>query len=305
MRRVSLAVLASVSTLVAAPALAQAPQVEKNISMTMVMATTTISGIAQESTAPPSPPARPDAPGHDNIIIRKKSDKGEKMTIVVDGDKVTINGKPIAEYKGDDVIINQKHLDEMVGREMERAQFEKHMAEMNHQLADLDRQIELEVEPRVRNRIRYHSRAPRILLSEDAPMALTFDGDGDFSGEKHAFLGVTTEKTDKGVRITNITDESAAEKAGLAEGDVITTLDGKSVKDQEALTKMVAILTPEQKTEFEKMKGKEFDMSGINPFGGGRGGPPGGPGGGQRACAANARAALHAGEARLQQRHLL
>jgi len=207
--------------------------------MTMMMATTTISGIAQESPAPPPPPARPDAPGHENIIIRKKSDKGEKMTIVVDGDKVTINGKPIAEYHGEDVIINQKHLDEMVGREMERVQFDKHMAEMNHQLADLDRQIELEVEPRVRNRIRFHSREPRILFSEDAPMALTFSGDNDFSGEKHAFLGVTTEKTDKGVRITNLTDESAAEKAGLSEGDVITTLDGKNVKDQEALTKMV------------------------------------------------------------------
>ena len=38
MRRVSLAVLATVSTLVAAPALAQAPQVEKNVSMAMAMA---------------------------------------------------------------------------------------------------------------------------------------------------------------------------------------------------------------------------------------------------------------------------
>ena len=38
MRRVSLAVPATVSTLVAAPALAQAPQVEKNISMAMAMA---------------------------------------------------------------------------------------------------------------------------------------------------------------------------------------------------------------------------------------------------------------------------
>jgi uncharacterized protein GlcG (DUF336 family) len=38
MRRVSLAVLATVSTLVAAPALAQAPQVEKNISMAMAIA---------------------------------------------------------------------------------------------------------------------------------------------------------------------------------------------------------------------------------------------------------------------------
>src|SRR4030081_800433 len=38
MRRVSLALLASVSVLVAGPALAQAPQVEKNISMAMALA---------------------------------------------------------------------------------------------------------------------------------------------------------------------------------------------------------------------------------------------------------------------------
>jgi uncharacterized protein GlcG (DUF336 family) len=38
MRRVSLALLASVSVLVAGPALAQAPQVEKNVSMAMALA---------------------------------------------------------------------------------------------------------------------------------------------------------------------------------------------------------------------------------------------------------------------------
>jgi len=38
MRRVSLAVFASVTTLAAGPALAQAPQVEKNVSMAMAMA---------------------------------------------------------------------------------------------------------------------------------------------------------------------------------------------------------------------------------------------------------------------------
>jgi uncharacterized protein GlcG (DUF336 family) len=38
MRRVSLALLASVSVLVAGPALAQAPQVEKNVSMAMMLA---------------------------------------------------------------------------------------------------------------------------------------------------------------------------------------------------------------------------------------------------------------------------
>src|SRR3954467_10405469 len=39
------------------------------------------------------------------IVIRKKGDKAEKMTIVVDGDNVTINGKPVDEYKSKDVTV--------------------------------------------------------------------------------------------------------------------------------------------------------------------------------------------------------
>lgn len=45
--------------------------------------------------------------------------------------------------------------------------------------------------------------------------------------------------------------------------------------------KQLAILTSTQKSEFEKMKGKEFKMpEGANMFGGGRGGPGGGGRGG-------------------------
>src|SRR6478735_12844862 len=40
-----------------------------------------------------------------DVIIRKKGDSKEKMTIVIDGDKVTINGKPAEDYKNDDIEI--------------------------------------------------------------------------------------------------------------------------------------------------------------------------------------------------------
>jgi hypothetical protein len=47
------------------------------------------------------------------IIEEKSSNKNEKTVIVVDGDKITINGKPADEYKGkkhividDDIVIN-------------------------------------------------------------------------------------------------------------------------------------------------------------------------------------------------------
>lgn len=39
------------------------------------------------------------------IVIRKNKGSNEKMTIVVDGDNVTINGKPVDEYKNRDVTI--------------------------------------------------------------------------------------------------------------------------------------------------------------------------------------------------------
>src|SRR3954454_11846379 len=40
-----------------------------------------------------------------DIIIHKKGDTKDKLTIVIDGDKVTVNGKPVDEYKSDDVDI--------------------------------------------------------------------------------------------------------------------------------------------------------------------------------------------------------
>jgi len=41
----------------------------------------------------------------EDIIIHKKGDSKDKLTIVIDGDKVTLNGKPVDEYKSDDVDI--------------------------------------------------------------------------------------------------------------------------------------------------------------------------------------------------------
>ena len=39
------------------------------------------------------------------IIIRKNGDKNTKTTIEIDGDNVTVNGKPLADYHGDDVSV--------------------------------------------------------------------------------------------------------------------------------------------------------------------------------------------------------
>ena len=48
------------------------------------------------------------------IIIRKNGDKVSKMTIEIDGDSIRINGKPLADYHGDDVSVIKR--DFMKGR---------------------------------------------------------------------------------------------------------------------------------------------------------------------------------------------
>jgi len=41
------------------------------------------------------------------VIITRKGDKNEKIVVEVNGDKVSVNGKPLDEYKGDNVIIRK------------------------------------------------------------------------------------------------------------------------------------------------------------------------------------------------------
>ncbi|MGN6355471.1 MAG: hypothetical protein ACTHLB_18930, partial [Parafilimonas sp.] len=50
--------------------------------------------------------------GRQNIIIQKKDSTKEKITIVIDGNTVTVNGKPVDDFKSDDInIIQQKIKD--------------------------------------------------------------------------------------------------------------------------------------------------------------------------------------------------
>ena len=62
-----------------------------------------------------------------------------------------------------------------------------------------------------------------------------------------AFLGVMSEKTEQGAKITDVTEESAAEKAGLKEGDVITKINNSTVTGPDDLYKVVGQLKPDDK----------------------------------------------------------
>src|SRR5581483_6470281 len=54
-----------------------------------------------------------------------------------------------------------------------------------------------------------------------------------------AFLGVVTEKTEKGVKVEEVNEGSGAEKAGLKQGDIITKIDDDAITNPEVLTKVI------------------------------------------------------------------
>ncbi|MDB5190648.1 MAG: hypothetical protein JWQ96_211 [Segetibacter sp.] len=118
-----------------------------------------------------------------DIIIRNNG-ATEKMTIVVDGEDVTINGKPVKEFKGNNVsVITRSHTSPAI--------------------ASLNGNI-------------------------NGGYATTIRGN-------KAKLGVATEKADGGAKVTAVTKESAAEKAGLKEGDVITKIGDTKIEGSEDL----------------------------------------------------------------------
>jgi serine protease Do len=76
--------------------------------------------------------------------------------------------------------------------------------------------------------------------------------------ENRAFLGVVTEGNDKGAEIQSVTEESAAEKAGLKKGDVITNIDGKKIDDMDDVTDAIHAHKPGDKVSITFLRdGKE------------------------------------------------
>jgi serine protease Do len=50
----------------------------------------------------------------EQIIITRKGGDNEKIVVEVNGNKVTVNGKPLEEYKGDDVIVRSNKYNELL-----------------------------------------------------------------------------------------------------------------------------------------------------------------------------------------------
>jgi serine protease Do len=165
------------------------------------------------------------------IIITRTGDKADKTVIEIEGDKVKVNGKDVADLK--DVQVHVNNL-----------------------------------------------RAPNVMtFRTPGNFNMTWNDDGGhlFSIDSNrAMLGVVTDGDEKGAEIQSITKESAAEKAGLKKGDIITKIDNRKIDATNDVSDAIRAHKPgekvsitylrdgkEQKATAELGRWKGIDMKGM------------------------------------------
>lgn len=72
-----------------------------------------------------------------------------------------------------------------------------------------------------------------------------------------AMLGVGTQKTEDGVEVMNITKGSAAEKAGIKQGDIIIEVDKQKIETPDDLTKIIRDKEPGDKITIVYIRNKK------------------------------------------------
>jgi serine protease Do len=158
-----------------------------------------------------------------------KTDVDVNMTVVVDGNKVTINGKEVDE--------NDPRLS-IEGKGNKRIILKK-----------LDKQPKIIVEGKPLNSLDFGKG-----LELDGDIIINENGEDNFdiivpnqAKTNEAFLGVVTEQTEQGAKINQVSDESPAAKAGLKEGDIITKVNDIKIDGPASLYDAVGKSKPEDK----------------------------------------------------------
>ena len=201
-----------------------------------------IKATAQDTPPPPPPPpviSQKDQKESQEIIIRKKGDKDTKLTVEIADGKVTINGKPLAEFNEDGVTINNR---KMIVRDGNKV-----MMDINGKMTDLN------------------DLTRSFNFDKLSSLDLRFDDDNDFAWggdtKEYTYLGVSTTKADDGVKVTNVTKDSPADKAGIEKDDVIYKIDDTKIDGTAKLSETVRAKKDGEKVKVYYLRdGKKKDV---------------------------------------------
>jgi serine protease Do len=186
----------------------------------------------------------------DSKAAKVNKDADVNMTVVVEGNKVTINGKVVDE--------NDPRLS-IEGKGNKRVILKKIDKKLNG-LGNLDdKKPRIIVEGRPLNSLDLGKG-----FELDGDIIINENGEDNFdmivpnqSKTNEAFLGVVTEVTEQGAKINQVSEESPAAKAGLKEGDIITKVNDIKIDGPAALYDAIGKSKPEDKVTISYIrKGK-------------------------------------------------
>jgi serine protease Do len=167
--------------------------------------------------------------GYKNGKVNTDGNTDVNMTVVVDGNKVTINGKEVDE--------NDPRL-QVEGKGNKRIILKK-----------LDKKPRIIVEGKPLNSLDFGKG-----LQLDGDIIINENGEDNFdiivpnqAKTNEAFLGVVTEETEQGAKVNQVSDESPAAKAGLKEGDIITKVNDIKIDGPASLYDAIGKSKPEDK----------------------------------------------------------
>jgi serine protease Do len=160
------------------------------------------------------------------ITIRKDGEKEMNLKVEINGDKITVNGKPLAEFKDSGIVINKRKMILQGGGN--KLYFnDDNGGGQGFNFGDA--------------------------FGED----FLKDMEGGANSNK-AFLGVITDAAEGGgVVIKDIVKGSAAENAGLKKGDIITKIGDEKITSPAVLSDIIGFKKPKDEVKINyKRDGK-------------------------------------------------
>ena len=156
----------------------------------------------------------------DTTIVHGKADGPQKMTVIVENGKVTINGKPVDGVNLPELMGSVPVIPKVMMFKTD---------DMNAPLPKLDGKV------------------GELKIVKGMPLDMSKMGEAfDFitkldDGPK---MGISIEDVEEGTgaKVIEVTEGSPAAKAGITKNDIIIAVDGKEIKDVTALQEKVGTL---------------------------------------------------------------
>jgi hypothetical protein len=155
----------------------------------------------------------------DTTIVHGKADGPQKMTVIVENGKVTINGKPVDGVKLPELMGSVPGIPKVMMFKTD---------DMNAPLPILDGKV------------------GELKIVKGMPLDMSKMGEnfGQFMFDDGPKMGISIEDVTEGsgAKVLDVTEGSPAAKAGIAKNDIITSVDGSSICDVATLQEKAANL---------------------------------------------------------------